>query len=58
MKKFEALVSVISPMAGGRRVSMAVSILFIVHGAEDSSTQNRNYYCWAPVYPLSSVYLM
>ena len=36
MKKFEALVSVISPTAGGWRVSMAVSILFTVHGTEDS----------------------
>ena len=36
------------------RVSMAVSILFIVRSTKDSSTQNRINYCWAPVYPLST----
>jgi len=60
-KESRALSHTINPSAGGQSISKVASdsILVIVHISRDHSTQNNNYYCWAPPpVCLPSVYLM
>ena len=44
----------ISVSVGGQSISKAASILFVIHGTRDESTQSRNCYCraTAPVFTL------